>query len=125
MPRIYNKLEFNERRRNLRLNVPPAETRLWGLLRRRSLHGLQFRRQHGIGAYVVDFYCPRLKLAIEVDGESHFQPKAVEYDRERNAFLQSIGIRVYRIRNDEIHDNLEGVLLRLDQLVVKLIQDHP
>ena len=86
------------------------ETRLWSRLRARQLQGLKFRRQHGIGPYIVDFYCPEQSLVIEVDGDSHADGNQVMKDKQRETYLQSLGLRVIRYINDDIVNNLDGVL---------------
>lgn len=118
MPRIYNRIEYNKARKRLRHNRSHAEIILWGYLRGRRFWGEKFRRQHGIGRYVVDFYCPALKLALEVDGDSHAQPKTLEYDRIRTAYLQSLAIHVVRFTNNDVFYDLETVLNRLKCLVL-------
>ncbi len=80
MGRIFNRKSQTGRRRHLRKEAPKAERLLWWRLRGRQVHGLKFRRQYGIGRYVVDFYCVEARLAIEVDGESHFDPLAELHD---------------------------------------------
>lgn len=70
-----NKTSEKNKRRQLRNNATEAEKRLWQHLKGRQLDGFKFRRQHSIDSYVVDFYCPQVKLAVEIDGESHFSPK--------------------------------------------------
>jgi very-short-patch-repair endonuclease len=86
------------------------EVRLWARLRGKQFHGLKFRRQHGIGPYIVDFFCPEQCLVIELDGDSHADDDQVLKDRERDQYLQSLGLRVIRYRNDEILENLDGVV---------------
>ena len=71
--------------------------------------GHKFRRQHGIGHYIVDFYCPELALVIEVDGDSHFSETAQGNDKVRDGFLLSLDIMTVRIRNDDVMSNIEGV----------------
>ena len=97
-------------RRRLRSNMTGPETQLWSRLRARQLQGLKFRRQHGIGPYIVDFYCPEQSLVIEVDGDSHVDADQVVKDRQREQYLQSLGLRVIRYINDDILKNLDGVL---------------
>ena len=63
--------------------MPKAEVILWEKLSRKQMHGYKFRRQYGVDQYILDFYCPRLKLAIEIDGDSHFVTGAEDYDKER------------------------------------------
>ena len=89
--------------------MPPAELKLWGYLRSRQINNFKFRRQYGIGKYVVDFYCPELRLAIEIDGDSHFQEHR-SYDNKRQRYLESLGLEVLRFTNQEIYYDLEQVL---------------
>lgn len=100
-----NKLAFA---RQLRASQTDAENRLWLHLRARRLGGLKFRRQQPIGVYVVDFFCPERRLIVELDGGQH-QDQA-EYDETRDAWLKSEGYAVLRYWNNEIMENLEGVL---------------
>ena len=97
-------------KRRLRSNMTGPEARLWSRLRARQLQGLKFRRQHGIGPYIVDFYCPEQSLVIEVDGDSHADADQVVKDKQRETYLQSLGLRVIRYINDDIVKNLDGVL---------------
>jgi very-short-patch-repair endonuclease len=79
-------------------------------LKSRQVYGRKFRRQFSVGPYVVDFYCPALKLAIEIDGDSHFQPGEQEKDEKRQQLIESVGIQFLRFRNNEVRENLRGVL---------------
>jgi very-short-patch-repair endonuclease len=110
MTRLFNKTSEKEKRRLLRKNIPPAEAILWSKLRGKSLHGYKFRRQYSIGPYIVDFYSPQMKLAIEIDGESHFVDGALQRDQVRQAFIESAGVTVLRFTNRDIYDRLEGVI---------------
>jgi very-short-patch-repair endonuclease len=94
----------------LRRNLPKAEVILWSRLKNKGLDGYKFRRQYSIGKFVVDFYCPRLKLAIEVDGDSHFSEKSEVYDKERQRFIESFKISFLRFTNKDIYENLDEVL---------------
>jgi len=105
-----NKKELKNLRQNLRNNMPPAEILLWDKLKAKQLGGYKFRRQHSIDQYVLDFFCPKAQLAIEVDGDSHYQEKKIEYDRERQQHIESLGIKILRFTNNEIYDRLDGVL---------------
>ena len=71
--------------------------------------GYKFFRQYGIGFYIADFYCPRLKLVIEVDGGQHYSDEGVAYDGQREGFLRGEGIRVVRFSNLDVLKNMEGV----------------
>ncbi len=100
-----------EAARQLRKHMTPAEEILWQRLRRNQL-GWHFRRQHPLGTFIVDFYCAKARLIIEVDGPIH--NKQVEYDREREAWLESHkGHRVIRFTNEEVMHDLEGVLAKI------------
>ena len=98
--------------RNLRKAMTPAEERLWQYLRHNQLDGWHFRRQHPVGRFVVDFFCAKARLVIEVDGPIHLQQRA--YDRERTAWLEEErGYRVIRFTNEEVMNDIEGVLQRI------------
>lgn len=84
--------------------------RLWALLRNKRFAGLKFRRQHPFGPYILDFYCPSLRLAVELDGAQHASPTALEYDLERLRTLQRASIRELRFTNRQVLLELEGVL---------------
>ena len=99
MTRFFNKPTEKEKRLSLRNDMPAAETFIWSKLRRKQIHGFKFRRQYGVGPYVIDFYCPALKLAVEIDGDSHFSADAKNYDEQRQAFIESFGIRFLRFTN--------------------------
>jgi very-short-patch-repair endonuclease len=101
---------MNELRRHLRHNLTPAEAALWKALQGSKLEGKKFRRQHSIGNFVVDFYCPECRLAIELDGEKHFNLIASEYDLRREEFLHSQNVRVLRFENRSVFEHPDGVL---------------
>ncbi|MBA2243563.1 MAG: endonuclease domain-containing protein [Gemmatimonadetes bacterium] len=103
--------EVERAARDLRRRMTPAEALLWSALRRHQLDGMQFRRQHPVGRFVLDFYCPAAKLAIELDGEVHGEQ--AERDAERTAVLSAAGYRVMRFRNQEVLDHLDSVLERI------------
>jgi very-short-patch-repair endonuclease len=88
------------RRRALRRNSTDAEAALWFHLRAKRLAGFKFRRQHPCGPYILDFYCPNRRLAVELDGGQHFSPTGQDYDRRRTAFLHRQGIAVLRFQTD-------------------------
>jgi very-short-patch-repair endonuclease len=91
------------------------EKYLWSQLRARQFYGFKFRRQHGIGSYIVDFCCPEQSLVIEIDGHSHAETGQISKDRQRDEYLQAIGLQVIRYSNDDILKNLDGVLADLHQ----------
>lgn len=110
MRRRFNRKEQTSTRQELRKRMTPAEVILWNQLRGRAINGFKFRRQFGIGAYIVDFYCPDARLVIEVDGDSHFIPGATEQDRERERFIEQHGIRIVRFTNHEVKEGLDSVM---------------
>ncbi len=97
--------------------MPEPEVLMWSKLRAKRLLGQRFRRQHSIGHYVVDFYCPGLRLAVEIDGDSHFQPGIEEQDRRRQAFIESFGVQFLRFTNQEVTRNLNEVLAVIGRFV--------
>ncbi len=107
---ISNLASKKDFRRELRNNATPAEVALWKALQGKQLHGFKFRRQHSIGNYILDFFCPSANLAIELDGGQHFTKEGQEYDAIRDEFLCGVGITVLRYANNLIFENLDGVL---------------
>ena len=100
----------------MRSDMPGAERKLWAKLKSKQLGGFRFRRQHPVGPYFLDFYCPDVKLCVEVDGDQHGHPAAMEKDKKRTLFLESKNICVIRFWNGDVFENLEGVLdMILDQ----------
>ena len=89
---------------------------LWLQLKNSQL-GFKFRRQHGIGRYIADFYCVAKKLVIELDGSQHYEPVEMEYDKQRTEFFREQGCEVVRFSNAEINTNLEGVLIKIQDLL--------
>jgi very-short-patch-repair endonuclease len=104
--------EILEASRSLRSEMTEAEKALWAGLRRDGIRGMRFRRQHAIGRFVLDFYCPSHKLAVEVDGGVHDDPDQAVYDAARTEALNQLGIRVVRLRNEEVRD-IFGALARI------------
>ena len=106
-----NRTERKELRQNLRNQATPAERILWRALKSCQLEGMKWRRQFGIGPYILDFYCPKLRLAIELDGEPHFTSEGFEYDQKRSEMLELMKeIRIIRFENCLIFDYLDNVL---------------
>jgi len=102
-----------------------AETRLWSRLRMKQFQGLKFRRQHGIGPYIVDFYCAERSVVIEVDGDTHASEAQVMKDRERDQYLHSLGLQVIRNTNDDVLNSTEGVLGDLYEKLSRSTSPHP
>ncbi len=95
---------------SLRGDMSPPEVLLWTQLRSRQLGGLKFRRQHPVDTYVLDFYCPEIRLAVEVDGADHFEDDQRRKDAHRDAIMVEKGIRTLRIPAVEVFQNMDGVL---------------
>ena len=96
----------------LRREPTPAEQKLWAHLRGNKLNGMKFRRQHAIGNYIVDFCAIKQKLIIELDGSQHLEQE--EYDHERTAYLESQGYKVIRFWNNDVMNDIHGVLRVID-----------
>jgi very-short-patch-repair endonuclease len=94
--------------RRLRVDATDVERRLWQKLRNAQIDGASFRRQHPAGTYILDFYCPALQLAVELDGGQHAQ--ATIQDRQRDEWLSARGVTVLRFWNSDVTQNLSGVL---------------
>lgn len=106
---IYNRRAQKDLRQKLRTPLTKAENALWMRVRNGQL-GYRCRRQFGVGRYVLDFYVPKFKLAIEVDGSIHLLPEQIAKDAHRQSEIEAIGIRFLRFTNSEVLGNMEGVL---------------
>lgn len=112
--KISNKIELKDKRQRLRIALTPQELMLWSKLKKRNL-GYKFRRQHSFGSYIADFYRREKSLIVEIDGSQHMDQE--RYDIKRTEFLESHGLRVVRFGNNEINTNVEGVMLRILELL--------
>lgn len=97
-------------KRKLRSAMTGPEQQVWWKLRARQVQGLKFRRQHGIGPYIVDFFCPEQALVIEIDGDNHADAEQIQKDQQRDRYLESLGLHVVRYQNHDVVSNLDGVL---------------
>jgi very-short-patch-repair endonuclease len=104
-------------RRELRLNLMPMERLLWEHLRNRNLEGVKFRRQHPIDSFVLDFYAPELRLAVELDGDVHETPKRKAADARRQRRLEEMGVQVVRITNEELTISPDHCLDRIREAI--------
>ena len=111
------------RARQLRQQMTRTEVILWKHLQRKQLYDYDFDRQRPIDEYIVDFFCKELMLAIEIDGVTHDNAPAQERDRARQQRLEALGVRVLRFRDEEVVQNLEGVLGAIQQWVEE--ETHP
>lgn len=118
---VYNDPILKTRRRELRKKQTEAEGLLWDQLRGKKLQGRKFFRQYSVGPYILDFFCPSARLAIELDGEHHANDEIRAYDEERSGYLQSCDIRALRFWNHEISQNLNSALER----IMEALNQHP
>jgi very-short-patch-repair endonuclease len=107
MYEVFNRSKLLDRRKELRHEATAQEKLLWYRLKGKQL-GFKFRRQHGIGGYIVDFYCKEKNLVIELDGLQHLEAK--DYDELRDRYLQSLDLTVLRFWNKEIDEDIEKVI---------------
>ena len=97
--KLHNRKYLKNIRKHLRNHSTSAEAELWNILKQKQVGGYKFRRQHSVDKYILDFYCPELKLAIELDGEPHADIQSILRDSERDSHLNQYGITVYRYEN--------------------------
>jgi very-short-patch-repair endonuclease len=122
--KIFNKKDYKYLRKKLRGERSYSERLLWMKIRNSQI-GFKFRRQHGIGIYVVDFYCPEIKLIVEVDGASHETEDELKADKIREDFLFSLGLKVKRYYNEDVKNNTEAVLEDLLDCCVAMRKNKP
>lgn len=104
--------------KELRKNPTRQEKLLWEKIRRRQLNGMHFRKQHRYNIYILDFFCFKANLAIEVEGKIHLKKK--EYDTERTRFLESSGLEVLHFRNEDIENRIDWVI----EIIKKHLPDN-
>ena len=120
-PYIHNERSQKTLRQTLRNNATSSEAILWRALKGKQVDGLKFRRQYGVGPYVIDFYCPEIRLGIELDGGVHKTSYTPEYDEMRSRFLAENRIRVLRFNNEVVYNKVEGIR----EAIKKARSDHP
>ena len=108
----YNR-ELKENSRKLRKNMTDAEILLWSKIRRKQLKNYQFYRQKIIGNYIVDFYCPKAKLIIELDGGQHYCDNGILKDKIRDEYLSGLGLNIIRFSDREIFKNINGIMEKI------------
>lgn len=116
---LHNIDALKERRKKLRSSLTPAEAFFWKKLQNSQVEGRKFRRQHSIGAYIIDFYCSSEKLAVELDGMPHFTEEGKEHDRKRTEYLRSLGIREIRFENAEVFERTDEILEKIKKCFIK------
>ncbi|MCB0744026.1 MAG: endonuclease domain-containing protein [Ignavibacteriae bacterium] len=120
MTRIFNKSTEKEKRRNLRNNPTYTEKILWLSLRKKQIYGIRFLRQYSVNHFIIDFYAPSIKLAIEVDGSSHVGKE--DYDKVRQKYIETFGIKVIRFTDEQVMGNTEKVVKEIERIVCELIE---
>ncbi len=113
MQKNHNKTQLKKFRKKLRNDGTSAEAELWKHLSNRKLNGRKFRRQHSVGNFILDFYCPSEKLGIELDGEDHYWQDGLERDLKKEKYLIVHDIRVLRFENKWVFHDLEYVLKKI------------
>ena len=114
---LYNTPSTQEKRRFLRKNQTEAEKVLWSRLRNRQISDLKFYCQYSVGPYILDFFCPALRLAVEIDGGQHAESAIQKYDADRTQFLVHQKIRMLRFWNNDVLNNTQGVIEELVRFI--------
>ncbi len=117
MSRIHYNPKLKELARQLRNNSTKAEIKLWQYLRNKQLMGYDFHRQKPIDNYIVDFFCSRLKLAIEIDGYTHSFESVSLRDETKEEQLNKLGINILRFSDKDVMENIEGVLFKIKEFI--------
>ncbi len=126
MTEVFNRGYQKSLRKYLRNNATRSEKVFWKHLKERRVDGFKFKRQCGIGNYIVDFYCPRLELVIEIDGNIHDLPEVKERDLIREEYLRSLGLTIVRFTNEDVLYNSGKILDELEVVCHILEQrNHP
>ena len=111
--KIFNQNKLKSTRQSLRNNMPLPEIILWNRIRGKQLLRYKFRRQYSVQNFVIDFYCPAKKIAIEIDGDNHYTESKIVEDKIRQKKIEELGIKVLRFTNLEIETNIDGVLAHI------------
>jgi very-short-patch-repair endonuclease len=117
---IFNRREDISKRRQLRRDETASEKLLWAKVRNNGIADAKFRRQYSVGAYVLDFYCPEVRLAIEIDGSIHDSNQAQENDAVRQCEIESLGIRFLRFSDARVYGEIDSVTLEIQREVERL-----
>ena len=122
----YNNPSLQSKRKDLRNNSTSAESTLWNMLKNKQVMGMKFRRQHSVGPYILDFYCPQIRLCIELDGHNHFTSIGDTQDDARSEYLlKHHSIQVLRFENCEIFNRTEGVVEIIRNTIQELLNSAP
>jgi very-short-patch-repair endonuclease len=110
---LYDHKSLKNRRKGLRNNLTKAEMVLWSKLKKSQFENCRFVRQYSVGPYILDFYCPKLRFAIELDGNQHKEIDSVLYDKDRGEYLKSVDIKTIRFWNNDIIKDMQNMLKNL------------
>ncbi|WP_159519413.1 endonuclease domain-containing protein [Sunxiuqinia indica] len=122
MVKLNNRTYLKDIRKRLRNHSTAAEATLWKTLKKKQVAGLKFRRQHAVGNYILDFYCPEIQLGIELDGEFHAGPAAEEDDRNRDSYFNSPGIEVLHFENRWVFEYPQDIVEAILEVKTKRTQ---
>ncbi|MFT0716676.1 endonuclease domain-containing protein [Flagellimonas lutimaris] len=117
--------KLKELARELRRNATKSEVRLWQRLKRDQMHGYDFHRQKPIDEYIVDFFCNKLRLAIEVDGYSHQLEEIWEKDVIKTKRLNELGIQVFRFTDHQVLNDMDNVLRVIEEYIFQFEANRP
>ncbi|MBF0484030.1 MAG: endonuclease domain-containing protein [Candidatus Omnitrophica bacterium] len=107
--------------RDLRKEQTDAEKLIWLYVRNQQIKNIKFRRQFSIGNYIIDFYAPSIKLAIEIDGGQHYEDIGERKDKTRSKYLESQGIKILRFANNDVLINMDGVYEVIENKIEEII----
>lgn len=124
MSKIHYNPKLKEIARKLRNNSTKAEIKLWNYLKGKQLKGYDFHRQKPVGNHIVDFFCNGLMLAIEIDGYTHSFEETFEKDAIKSQKLSDIGIKILRFSDEEVMNNIEGVLKCIENFITEIEKIH-
>jgi very-short-patch-repair endonuclease len=116
----YNRQSEREKRKQLRRDQTPAEALVWRYLRNRQMLKYKFRRQYSIDKFILDFYSPELRLAIEIDGDVHDLPEQKQHDIDRQEYLEKFAIKFIRIKNEELFGNPDKAFNKIEKEIIQL-----
>ncbi|MBI4726460.1 DUF559 domain-containing protein [candidate division TA06 bacterium] len=117
--KVYYNPQLKEKARKFRNKSTKAEIRLWLHLKGKQVLGCDFHRQKPIGNYIADFYCPKVQLVIEVDGYTHNFEEVVKKDHRKQGYLENLGIMVLRFKDEEVIEDIDSVLKRIEQYITE------
>ena len=121
----YNRSSEKDKRRRLRQNQTDAEELVWKFLRNRQMNKYKFRRQYSVDKFVIDFYCPKLKAAVELDGSVHDEVNQKYNDEIRQSYPERFGIQIFRIKNEELFGNLEKAFEKIKKFMAAVDLTRP